>query len=64
MIPAYTEEIKIVFKEADSNAPMEQQVRQLQEQMRHLVETVEYINRERSRLKAEVEDLKHRITKG
>jgi regulator of replication initiation timing len=64
MIPAYSEDIKLVFKEADSNAPMEQQIRQLQEQMRQLVETVEYINRERSRLKAEVEDLKHRFSKG
>lgn len=64
MIPAYSEEIKLVITEADSNAPMEQQLRQVQEQIRQLVETVNYINRERSRLKAEVEDLKHRISKG
>jgi regulator of replication initiation timing len=64
MIPAYKEEVKITIKESDPNSPLEQQVRQLQDQVRQLIETVEYMNRERGRLKSEVEELKHRFNKG
>ncbi len=60
MIPAYNEEVKIEVKEKDTNLlPLEQQIRQLQEHMRQLQETVEFMNRERSRLKSELDQIKN-----
>jgi predicted RNase H-like nuclease (RuvC/YqgF family) len=64
MIPAYSEEVKITVIEDQSSGPIEEQIKQLREQVRQLTETVEFINRERSRLKAEVESLKSMFNRG
>jgi len=58
MIPSYSEEVKITIAENDSNLTIQQELAQLKEQVRQLYETVEYINRERSRLKSELEQVK------
>jgi phage shock protein A len=63
MIPAYSEEVKITVKEPGNKTDLEPQVRQLQEQVRQLIETVEYMNRERSRLKADIDILKSKLNK-
>lgn len=64
MIPAYSEEVKITVVESDKNASVEQKLQQLQEQVNRLTEAFDYINRERSRLKAEVESLRSMISRG
>jgi predicted RNase H-like nuclease (RuvC/YqgF family) len=63
MIPAYSEEVKITVVERSSDKTLEQQVADLREQVRQLQETVEYINRERSRLKSDLESLRYSINK-
>jgi predicted RNase H-like nuclease (RuvC/YqgF family) len=62
MIPAYSEEVKITIKE-DPNAPLVQQVKELHEQVRLLTETVEYMNRERSRMKSDLDQLRAAINR-
>jgi predicted RNase H-like nuclease (RuvC/YqgF family) len=64
MIPAYSEQVKITVVEDQGLGPIEEQIKQLREQVRQLSETVEFVNRERSRLKAEVESLKSMFNKG
>jgi predicted RNase H-like nuclease (RuvC/YqgF family) len=64
MIPAYSEEVKIHVHEKDADfLPLEQQVRQLQEQFRILQESVEYMNRERARLKSDLDQLRNAINR-
>jgi predicted RNase H-like nuclease (RuvC/YqgF family) len=63
MIPAYSEEVKITVVERSNDKTLEQQVADLREQVRQLQETVEYINRERSRLKSDLESLRYSINK-
>lgn len=62
MIPAYSEEVKIQVVEKDAGLlTLEQQVSQLREQVRQLQETVEYMNREKMRLKSDLDTLKNLI---
>lgn len=62
MIPAYSEEVKIQVIEKDSNLlPLEQQLAQLREQVRVLQETVEHMNREKMRLKSDLDTLRNLI---
>jgi predicted RNase H-like nuclease (RuvC/YqgF family) len=63
MIPAYSEQVNIKVIEKNENLPLEQQVNNLEEQVRLLKETVEYMNRERSRMKSEIESLNARINR-
>ena len=63
MIPAYSEQVNIKVIEKSENLPLEQQVNNLEEQVRLLKETVEYMNRERSRMKSEIESLNARINR-
>jgi regulator of replication initiation timing len=63
MIPAYSEEVKITIKEQNNDGSLENQVKQLHEQVRLLKETVEYMNRERTRLKQEVEQIKNALSR-
>jgi predicted RNase H-like nuclease (RuvC/YqgF family) len=63
MIPAYSEEVKIKVIEKNDNSTLEQQVRELHEQVRLLTETVEYMNRERSRLKSELDIIRASINR-
>jgi predicted RNase H-like nuclease (RuvC/YqgF family) len=63
MIPAYSEEVKIKVIEKNDNSTLEQQVRELHEQVRLLTETVEYMNRERSRLKSELDTIRASINR-
>lgn len=58
MIPSYSEEVKITVHENNDNLTIQQELAQLKEQVRQLHETVEYINRERIRLKSELEQVK------
>jgi regulator of replication initiation timing len=63
MIPAYSEDVKITIKEQNNDGSLENQVKQLNEQVRLLKETVEYMNRERTRLKQEVEQIKNALSR-
>lgn len=63
MIPAYSKKIDLPQKVDTSNASLEEQVSHLSEQVRILRDTVEYMNREKSRLKSEVESLRSYISK-
>jgi len=64
MIPAYKEEVKITVVEAPKpQGNLEEQVRQLQEQVHRLTETVNYMERERQRLKGELDIVKSKISK-
>lgn len=62
MIPSYSEEVKIQIVERDDR-DFADQISDLKEQLDRLRETVEYINRERSRMKSELEEIKHSIRK-
>lgn len=65
MIPAYSEEVKITIKEQNKVADdLEQKVTQLEERVRQLYETVQYMERERVRLKTEVELMKSKLSRG
>jgi predicted RNase H-like nuclease (RuvC/YqgF family) len=65
MIPAYSEEVKIHITEKDAGLlTLEQQVLQLREQVRQLQETVEYMGREKMRLKSDLDTLKNLIQRG
>lgn len=61
MIPSYKEEVNITIQEKAQDQSLEQQVKDLQEQVRILRESIDYITREKSRLKSDVELLKNRI---
>lgn len=63
MIPSYKEEVKITIKEVDPSQPLSEQVQRLQEQVQRLAETVDYINRERSRMKVELESLRSKLNR-
>lgn len=64
MIPSYKEEINItVIEGSKSESSLEDQVRQLQNQVQRLFETVNYMERERQRLKGEIETLKSRMNR-
>jgi phage shock protein A len=63
MIPAYSEDVKITIKEQNNDGSLENQVKELHEQVRLLRETVEYMNRERTRLKQEVEQIKNALSR-
>jgi predicted RNase H-like nuclease (RuvC/YqgF family) len=63
MIPSYKEEVKITIQEKSQDQSLEQQVKELQEQVRILRESVDYFNREKSRLKSEIESLKGLLRK-
>ena len=63
MIPAYSEEVKITIKEQGLDPNLETRVKELHEQVRLLTETVEYMNRERSRMKSELDQLRATINR-
>ena len=63
MIPAYSEEVKITIKEQTLDPNLETRVKELHEQVRLLTETVEYMNRERSRMKSELDQLRAAINR-
>ena len=63
MIPAYSEEVKITIKDQGLDPNLETRVKELHEQVRLLTETVEYMNRERSRMKSEMDQLRAAINR-
>ena len=63
MIPAYSEEVKITIKDKPLDPNLETRVKELHEQVRLLTETVEYMNRDRSRMKSEIEQLRSAINR-
>jgi predicted RNase H-like nuclease (RuvC/YqgF family) len=63
MIPAYSETVKIVVQE-QSTTPDPDKLKNLEEQVRVLRETVDYLNRERSRMKSELESLRSLLNRG
>jgi predicted RNase H-like nuclease (RuvC/YqgF family) len=63
MIPAYSEEVKITIKEQGLDPNLETRVKELHEQVRLLTETVEYMNRERSRMKSDLDQLRAAINR-
>jgi len=65
MIPAYKEEVKITIKEQTKiTGDLEQKVSQLEERVKQLYETVQYMERERSILKADIESMKSQLNRG
>lgn len=63
MIPAYSKKIDLPENTVQTQASLEQQVAHLTEQVRMLTQTIEYINREKSRLKNDVEMLRSYLSK-
>ncbi len=64
MIPAYKEDVKITIVEQTQQAnDLEKKVQHLEERVRQLFETVQYMERERSRLKGEIDTLKHQLNR-
>jgi phage shock protein A len=64
MIPAYNEKIEpMPIVEDPTKQSVEQQIRMLQEQLAQLRETVEFMNRERTRLKNEVDRLSAQVNR-
>jgi hypothetical protein len=63
MIPSYKEDVKITIQERDQSSNVEQQLQLMQEEIRILRETVNYIDRERMRLKSDIESIKILINK-
>jgi regulator of replication initiation timing len=61
VIPSYKEEVKISIQEKSQDLSFEQQIKDLQEQVRVLRESVDYITREKSRMKSEIDQLKNRL---
>lgn len=63
MIPAYNQKVDLPVVEQDSNDSLEQRFRQLQEQVLELRQTVDYLQREKSRLKSDVQTLASALNK-
>lgn len=63
MIPAYSEQVNIKVIEKDENLSLEKQIAALTEQVRLLKETVEYMNREKTRMKSELDYLRAQINR-
>lgn len=64
MIPAYKEQVNITIVEQTSQTHnVEQKVQQLEERVRKLYETVQYMERERSRLKSEIDTIRQQLNK-
>jgi prefoldin subunit 5 len=57
MIPSYSEKVNITVQEKSSGSESER-LSQLEEQIRLLRETVDYLTRERTRMKNEIESLR------
>lgn len=63
MIPGYKEEVKLPEAKQESNQSVEHKLTILESQVQQLVERVAYIDRERSRLKSEVESLRAQLNR-
>ena len=64
MIPAYLEDIPIpTEKVPTSDVGLAVRISQLEEQVRSLSETVNFVNRERSRMKSDIDQLIAAISK-
>jgi FtsZ-binding cell division protein ZapB len=65
MIPSYKEEVKItvVDQKAVDDRDLLSQIAELKEQVRQLSEMVNYIDRERSRIKSDLDSVKSIISK-
>lgn len=65
MIPSYKEEVKItvVDQKAVDDRDLLSQINELKEQVRQLSEMVNYMDRERSRVKSELENIKGVISR-
>ena len=57
MIPAYSKEVMIPEVKKDPRESLEQQLSRLEEQVRVLTQTVDYLTREKTRLKTDVQVL-------
>ena len=64
MIPAYKEDVIITLVEKKQEVQhLEQRVQQLEERVRQMYETVQSMERERSRLKGDMDTFKHQLNK-
>lgn len=65
MIPSYKEEVKItvVDQKEDEDKNLLAQINELKDQVRQLSEMVNYMDRERSRIKSELENIKGVISR-
>ena len=57
MIPAYSKKVEIPEIKKDPRESLEQQLSRLEEQVRVLTQTVDYLTREKTRMKTDVQAL-------
>lgn len=63
MIPSYKEEVKITIIDEKKDLSIDQQIGELKEQIRQLKETVDYLHRDKNRLKSEIDSIKNSLKK-
>jgi predicted nuclease with TOPRIM domain len=64
MIPSYKEEVKItVVDQQKEDRELSVQIDELKEKVRQLTEMINYIDRERSRIKSDLDSIKNIISK-
>lgn len=62
VLPSYSENVNIKIVEKDGG-DLETEIRNLREQLQQLRETIEYINRDRVRMKNDIESMKAIISR-
>jgi predicted nucleic acid-binding Zn-ribbon protein len=62
VLPSYSENVNIKIVEKDGS-DLETEIRNLREQVQQLRETIEYINRDRVRMKNDIESMKAIISR-
>lgn len=62
VLPSYSENVNIKIVEKDGG-DLETEIRNLREQLQQLRETIEYINRDRIRMKNDIESMKAIISR-
>jgi len=62
VLPSYSENVNIKIVEKDGS-DLETEIRNLREQLQQLRETIEYINRDRVRMKNDIESMKAIISR-
>jgi hypothetical protein len=62
VLPSYSENVNIKIVEKDGG-DQDTQIRELKEQIQQLRDTIEYMNRERVRMKNDIESMKTMISR-
>jgi predicted nucleic acid-binding Zn-ribbon protein len=62
VLPSYSENVNIKIVEKDGS-DLETEIRNLREQLQQLRETIDYLNRDRVRMKNDIESMKAMISR-